>query len=978
MINTILSPIIGLALALTGFLGITDKANAPTQQFGSFSDPFVSVQLAPNPQNGNCLTTNGTDNAWSSSCGGGGSSQWATTTNTVGIYPAGASGVVIGGSATTTNTVLQVIGTTTSSSLGVGSTAIGNNVLKVSPLTGLDISASESVGGMLNANVSTSDEIAGVFYSNHSGGSRTVSIVANDPAYTGNALHVRSAGTKTAFNLAGAPQGQGLMKAASDGVGDANAAIVSTDASTGGFLGQLWFGKCGISATCWNMRDSNNAQLMTYTGFGYLGLGTTTPFTQIQIATSSRPQLSLTDPNAAAGFKHWVFRSNGGRLDIATSSDTFATSSASALSIDSNGNLYIKDLVSCDTIDTDASGQLSCGTDASGGGGDFPFTPTSWGVSTSTTLGFLNGFLSTASSTQSGNFFLPALSQGVLYTGTNGLVNTAASSSIFGFTPLSSYDAWTHGAAGLSATTSVIGIGSSTPWGMLSVTQTGTDPAFIVEDSASPDTSPFIINASGNVGIGTAAPVAKLDVRGQVATQNWLNIWNSSNVGTMTGGDGRAAITFGATDATNSWFFGQQGNAARATDKFGLYTWASNSWIQTWNPATGNVGIGTTNPVAKLDVYTGSPGMALDAFTGMALQSSTHQYLKFNSTANTQQALEFRVANVYEGGMSWEDGSRGNKLLLYSKGDIDFQGTSQSRMYIQNSGNVGIGTTGPIAKLNIKQSSDAIAGGLLLTESAGDYASGMYRQAGINGALILRSTSVDTVAITQGNVGIGTTTPNFKLVSTNSTGPQLSLSAGAGLNQWVMRNEGGELAIATSTYTATSSVSALRIDSNGWGVWQLLKSVAKLVIPFGANPTVNTQGEIAIDTTVASSSLAFYDGTAERRLYTDNTKSFFLSTSTLSSFNGTGTTTIEMKMAYRPTTIVAVSCKATTTGTAYLDFGDGTNWSNLVTCNTTGAYTNLSSNNTFVMGEMMKFRLGTIATLTQGFTISYVERQDAD
>lgn len=36
---------------------------------------------------------------------------------------------------------------------------------------------------------------------------------------------------------------------------------------------------------------------------------------------------------------------------------------------------------------------------STGGGGTFPFTPSAYGVSTSTTLGFLNGFLSTASST---------------------------------------------------------------------------------------------------------------------------------------------------------------------------------------------------------------------------------------------------------------------------------------------------------------------------------------------------------------------------------------------------------------------------------------------------------------------------------------------------------------------------------------------------------------------------------------------------
>lgn len=47
----------------------------------------------------------------------------------------------------------------------------------------------------------------------------------------------------------------------------------------------------------------------------------------------------------------------------------------------------------------------ACG---SGGGGAFAWTVQSWGVSTSTTIGFLNGFISTASSTFTGGFFANA------------------------------------------------------------------------------------------------------------------------------------------------------------------------------------------------------------------------------------------------------------------------------------------------------------------------------------------------------------------------------------------------------------------------------------------------------------------------------------------------------------------------------------------------------------------------------------------
>jgi len=50
----------------------------------------------------------------------------------------------------------------------------------------------------------------------------------------------------------------------------------------------------------------------------------------------------------------------------------------------------------------------------------------------------------------------------------------------------------------------------------LAVENTGSGNSFIVGDEAN-DTSPFVIDASGNVGIGTAAPNSKLHVEGDGA-----------------------------------------------------------------------------------------------------------------------------------------------------------------------------------------------------------------------------------------------------------------------------------------------------------------------------------------------------------------------------------------------------------------------------------------------------------------------------
>jgi hypothetical protein len=55
-------------------------------------------------------------------------------------------------------------------------------------------------------------------------------------------------------------------------------------------------------------------------------------------------------------------------------------------------------------------------------------------------------------------------------------------------------------------------IDSNTSSPALKITQTGTGPVLRVQDSADPDVTPFIVDNSGQVGIGTATPVSALEV----------------------------------------------------------------------------------------------------------------------------------------------------------------------------------------------------------------------------------------------------------------------------------------------------------------------------------------------------------------------------------------------------------------------------------------------------------------------------------
>jgi hypothetical protein len=116
--------------------------------------------------------------------------------------------------------------------------------------------------------------------------------------------------------------------------------------------------------------------------------------------------------------------------------------------------------------------------------------------------------------------------------------------------------------------------------------------------------------AEGNVGVGTNAPEAKLDVRGQASCQGPLSINNAATVGVGSPGDNRAAITFGATDTPAAYYLGAYTSDMRANTIFGLYSYQSNAWLQLWSP-NGNVGIGTAPTGLKLSVNGGVSASAL-------------------------------------------------------------------------------------------------------------------------------------------------------------------------------------------------------------------------------------------------------------------------------------------------------------------------------------------------------------------------------
>ena len=75
-----------------------------------------------------------------------------------------------------------------------------------------------------------------------------------------------------------------------------------------------------------------------------------------------------------------------------------------------------------------------------------------------------------------------------------------------------------------------VGIGSTVPTSKLHITNTSADNSFLVEDSANPDSTPFVIDNNGNVGIGVTGTTYKLDVNGTTIHRDSVQMVNTKEI----------------------------------------------------------------------------------------------------------------------------------------------------------------------------------------------------------------------------------------------------------------------------------------------------------------------------------------------------------------------------------------------------------------------------------------------------------------
>jgi hypothetical protein len=295
--------------------------------------------------------------------------------------------------------------------------------------------------------------------------------------------------------------------------------------------------------------------------------------------------------------------------------------------------------------------------------------------------------------------------------------------------------------------------------------------AFYTRNGGSP-VEVMRINNIGNVGIGTTTPAYNLEVVGSI--KSTLS-YESDGVVTMrtipTGGNGY----FGTTSNHPLLF------QVNSDEKMRILS-------------NGNVGIGTTSPANKLTISN-------DGAAGYS--TSIGLYNTFNTAANRNWAIGLN-RNAY-----------GDFSIITSSVQDGVPNTE--RLYISNSGNVGIGTTSPAEKLHV-------IGNVLFQNStpawaAADSSTGLVISGSDSGGTNYISNYYDTSII---QIGAGVTQKTGIIINGQASTLGSTIQFRTGGSEKVRIAADGNVGIGT-----TSPSGALEIKHNGGTIAGLvLNSVA--------------------------------------------------------------------------------------------------------------------------------------------------------
>jgi hypothetical protein len=324
------------------------------------------------------------------------------------------------------------------------------------------------------------------------------------------------------------------------------------------------------------------------------------------------------------------------------------------------------------------------------------------------------------------------------------------------------------------------------------------------------------ISNTGNVGIGNAAPTYKLDVNGSFNFANgagFLRSYNGAQMDVEYSGGADATMNFkNATAAGTTNFLNDTGTSIMSLKN------------------SGNVGIGTTNPLYYLDINAPTNPMRLQ---GLATGVTTDDVL----TADAAGVVTRTTANNFIQNNGWAlDGNTAGAIKNFGTKDnydLPIVTNNTEKMRITSTGNIGIGMNAPTNKLdvvgNIKTNLSATsftgiemqpvsATNARLRFTAADNSVRYTFDATLNAIptndlLGLNTGTVNNAMVWKGdgNIGVGITNPTYKLDISATTNPVRvqGLATGAITDDLITSDAGGVLKkTTTSTF----------IQNNAWAL----------------------------------------------------------------------------------------------------------------------------------------------------------------